>query len=200
MTGHYQKAYFLLSVADVKQLPPDTGIEVAMVGRSNAGKSSVLNRITQNKSLARVSKTPGRTQMVNLFVIDDQRRIADLPGYGYAKVPLAAKLKWQKTVDAYISDRECLKGLVLVMDIRHPFKELDLTLLEYCDHRGLPVHILFNKSDKLTKNDIANVLREAKTQLASYRNTITFQLFSALKGVGLKELHSVLDKWYEYQS
>ncbi len=200
MAGHYQKAYFLLSVADVEQLPPDMGIEVAMVGRSNAGKSSVLNRVTQNKSLARVSKTPGRTQMVNIFVIDDNRRIADLPGYGYAKVPLAAKLKWQKTVDAYISDRECLKGLVLVMDIRHPFKELDNTLLEYCDHRGLPVHILFNKSDKLTKNEIAKVLREAKVELESYRNTITFQLFSALKGVGLKELHSMLDKWYEYQS
>ncbi len=127
MTTHYQKAYFLLSVADVEQLPPDQGIEVAIVGRSNAGKSSVLNRITQSKGLARVSKTPGRTQMVNIFVIDDKRRLADLPGYGFAKVPLAAKLKWQETVDAYISGRECFKGLMLVMDIRHPMRDLDVS-------------------------------------------------------------------------
>src|SRR5690348_8440294 len=145
MSSHYQKAYFLLSVADVKQLPPDEGIEVAMVGRSNAGKSSVLNKITHSKNLARVSKTPGRTQLINLFVLDEKRRIVDLPGYGYAKVPLAAKLKWQKTVDTYIHHREALKGLVLVMDIRHPLRDLDLQLLEYCDHYALPVHILLNK-------------------------------------------------------
>lgn len=198
MAGHYQKAYFLLSVAEVKQLPPDQGIEVAMVGRSNAGKSSVLNRVTQNKNLARVSKTPGRTQMVNIFVLDGERRMVDLPGYGYAKVPLAAKQKWQKTVDAYITQRECLKGLVLVMDIRHPFKELDVQLLEYCDHRNLPVHILFNKADKLSYTQIANTLVEAKAFLTIYHNSVTFQVFSASKGTGLKELHIVLDKWYEY--
>jgi GTP-binding protein len=198
MTGHYQKAYFLLSVADVEQLPPDEGYEVAMAGRSNAGKSSVLNRITQSKSLARVSKTPGRTQMVNMFVIDEQRRLADLPGYGYAKVPLQAKIKWQKTVDAYIEDRECLKGVVLVMDIRHPFKDSDLQLLEYCDLRGLPVHLLLNKSDKLSNNEIANTLREVKGTLTGYHNSVTFQLFSALKGTGIKELHAILNQWYGY--
>lgn len=197
-TAHYQKAYFLLSVADVKQLPPDQGYEVALVGRSNAGKSSVLNKITQNKGLARVSKTPGRTQLVNIFVLDDNRRIADLPGYGFAKVPLAAKLRWQKTVDAYISDRECLKGLVLVMDIRHPFKDLDIQLLDYCEQRNLPVHILLNKSDKLTKNQINNVLKEVKATLTEYDNSVTFQIFSALKGIGITELHTLLNKWYEY--
>lgn len=199
MAGHYQKAYFLLSVAEMKQLPPDQGIEVAIVGRSNAGKSSVLNRVTQNKQLARVSKTPGRTQLVNVFVLDEERRITDLPGYGYAKVPLAAKKKWEKTVDAYISQRECLKGLVLVMDIRHPFRDLDKQLLSYCDHRGLPVHILLNKMDKLTKNEIAKTLRVAEAELASHRNPISYQLFSALKNVGIKELQSLLDKWYEYE-
>ncbi len=192
----YRKAYFLLSAADVKQLPPDSGIEVAMVGRSNAGKSSVLNRVTQSKGLARVSKTPGRTQLVNVFVLDDERRLIDLPGYGFAKVPLAAKLKWQKTVNVYIEQRECLKGLVVVMDCRHPLRETDVQLLEYCDHRGLAVHILLNKSDKLSRNDAINTMREVTSALQGYRNTISIQLFSAMKGIGVKELCGVLDGWY----
>jgi|SRR5579885_2419348 GTP-binding protein len=197
MAIHYQKAYFLLSVADVEQLPSDLGIEVAVVGRSNAGKSSVLNRITHNKSLARVSKTPGRTQMINMFALDEERRIADLPGYGFAKAPPAAKRKWQKTIDAYFRNRECLKGLILVMDIRHPLKDLDRQLLDYCEDRGLPVHILLNKADKLSNNDIGKTLREVKASLTGYHNSVTFQVFSALKGVGLKELHGLLDQWYE---
>ena len=197
MPLHYQKAYFLLSVADVKQLPPDEGIEVAMVGRSNAGKSSVLNCITKNKGLARVSKTPGRTQMVNVFVLDENRRLTDLPGYGYAKVPLAAKLKWQKTVDQYIQDRDSLRGLVVVMDIRHPLKELDVQLLAYCDARGLPVHILLNKMDKLSNGAAKSTLRDVQKALADYRNEISVQLFSASKCTGIKELYGVLDQWYE---
>lgn len=197
MKAFYHKAKFLLSVAEIKQLPPDQGIEVAMVGRSNAGKSSVLNRITQNKGLARVSKTPGRTQLVNIFVLDEARRIVDLPGYGYAKVPLSAKLKWQKTVDAYIEGRDCLKGVVLIMDIRHPFKELDSQLLKYCNHRNLPVHLVLNKADKLSNNQIAIVQREVKATLTEYHNSVTFQIFSALKGTGLDQLYSVLNKWYE---
>lgn len=197
MSSHYQKAYFLLSVANIEQLPPDQGIEVAMVGRSNAGKSSVLNRITHSKNLARVSKTPGRTQMINIFVLDEKRRIADLPGYGYAKVPLSAKSKWQKLVDTYIRTRESLKGLILVMDIRHPFKALDLQLLDFCDDRDLPVHILFNKADKLSKGAAAKMMPAIKKTLLAYRNPITFQLFSALKNLGMKELHALLDQWYE---
>jgi GTP-binding protein len=196
MSSHYQKAFFLLSVADVKQLPPDQGVEVAMVGRSNAGKSSVLNRITHSKNLARVSKTPGRTQMVNMFVLDDTRRIADLPGYGFAKVPLSAKLKWQKLVDTYIRTRESLKGLILVMDIRHPFKDLDLQLLDYCDDRNLPVHILLNKADKISKGAAAKLFPAIDATLANYQNPITYQLFSALKGAGIKELQALLNDWY----
>lgn len=197
-SSHYQKAHFLLSAAEIKQLPPDAGIEVAIVGRSNAGKSSVLNKMTHSKGLARVSKTPGRTQLVNVFGLDENRRIIDLPGYGFAKVPLAAKLKWQKTVDAYIGGRECLKGLILVMDIRHPLKDLDLQLLEYCDDRGLPVHVLLNKADKISRGAAGNTLQEVKATLKDYRNAISFQVFSALKGTGIQELHSLLDKWYEY--
>jgi GTP-binding protein len=195
---HYQKAYFLLSAADVKQLPPDQGIEVAIVGRSNAGKSSVLNRMTHIKNLARVSKTPGRTQLINIFVLDEEHRIVDLPGYGFAKVPLAAKLAWQKTVDTYIRTRESLKGLILVMDIRHPLKDLDRQLLDYCEHGNLPVHLLLNKSDKLSKSAAARTLFEVKASLTDYHNSVTFQIFSALNGTGLKELHAQLDKWYGF--
>lgn len=196
-TNYYQKAYFLLSAADVKQLPPDQGIEIAIVGRSNAGKSSILNCITHNKSLARVSKTPGRTQLINLFVLDDKRRLIDLPGYGYAKVPLAAKEAWQKTVDAYIRMRKSLQGLLLVMDIRHPLKELDIQLLEYCEHYQLPVHILLNKADKLSKGAALKTMHQVQSALTGYRNSVTFQIFSALKGTGVKELLSQLDKWYK---
>lgn len=197
MSSHYQKAYFLLSVAEVQQLPPDQGVEVAIVGRSNAGKSSVLNKIT-HKGLARVSKTPGRTQLINIFVLDEQRRLADLPGYGFAKAPAAAKAKWQKTIDLYIRQRESLKGLLLVMDIRHPLKELDKQLLDYCEHRQLPVHILLNKSDKLSKSGVLKTLQEVKKEIATYENEITLQSFSALKGDGVKELHLFLNKWYQY--
>lgn len=198
MSSHYQKAHFLLSAADIIQLPPDEGIEVAIVGRSNAGKSSVLNKLTQIKGLARVSKTPGRTQLINVFVLDDKRRIIDLPGYGFAKVPLSVKLKWQQTVDAYISQRESLYGLVLVMDIRHPLRDLDVQLLKYCEHHNLAVHILLNKADKLSRGEAARTLHQVKAALTQYTNSVTFQCFSALKGAGLDELKAILNKWYEY--
>lgn len=200
MSSHYQKAYFLLSAAEVKQLPADEGIEVAIVGRSNAGKSSVLNNLTHNKSLARVSKTPGRTQLLNTFVLDEKRRLIDLPGYGYAKVPLAAKQQWQKTVSNYIDQRESLKGVILVMDIRHPLKELDKQLLEYCQFHALRVHILLNKADKLSKDAARQVLQKVKVALTKYDNSVTLQCFSALKGVGVEALHTVLDGWYEYNT
>lgn len=197
MTVSYQKAYFLLSVADVKQLPSDYGIEVAIVGRSNAGKSSVLNCLTQNKRLARVSKTPGRTQHINIFVLDDKRRLADLPGYGYAKAPLAAKQKWQKTIDHYLRIRESLKGMIVVMDIRHPLTSLDQQFLNYCEEQCLPVHILLNKQDKLSQAAVLHTLQRVKAVLRSYSNPMTVQIFSAVKGVGIKELKEHLDKWYE---
>lgn len=199
MSSHYQKAYFLLSVADVKQLPPDEGIEVAIVGRSNAGKSSVLNKMTQIKGLARVSQTPGRTQLINIFILDEKRRIADLPGYGFAKAPLAAKKQWQKTVDMYLSTRKSLKGLILVMDIRHPLKDLDWQLLEYCEHYALPVHILLNKADKLSKGAALKTSEKVKAALTPLGHSVSFQIFSALRGTGLDELRSLLDRWYDYK-
>lgn len=196
--SHYKKATFLLSAADVKQLPPDEGLEVAIVGRSNAGKSSVLNCITQNKKLARVSKTPGRTQQINIFVLDPERRLMDLPGYGFAKVPLREKRKWEVTINQYFDQRTCLKGLLLVMDIRHPFKENDMQMLDFCQHHAIPVHIILNKADKLSRGAAKSVLLDAEPLLVSYGDAVTMQTFSALKNSGVKELQTVLDKWYDY--
>lgn len=194
---NYQKAKFLLSVANLSQLPPDEGIEVAIVGRSNAGKSSVLNQLTQNKGLARVSKTPGRTQLINLFGLDDERRLADLPGYGYAKVPPSMKQKWQALLDSYLRSRECLHGLILVMDIRHPLREFDKLMLNWTSQCDLPVHILLNKSDKLTQSAASKTLREVKESLKDFTNKISVQTFSAMKGKGVKELREQMDGWFE---
>lgn len=193
---NYQKAQFLLSVANLKQLPPDEGAEVAFIGRSNAGKSSVLNKLTQNRSLARVSKTPGRTQHINLFGLDKHRRIADLPGYGYAKVPPQMKEHWQKLIDAYLCKRECLKGLILVMDIRHPLKEFDRQMLAWGADREMPIHILLNKADKLTLNHLKKTLQMVVNEIEEYGPTVSIQAFSAEKGEGIEGLRQVLDGWF----
>ena len=192
---NFQAAHFLLSVATLEQLPPDEGNEVAIIGRSNAGKSSVLNQLTQNKTLARVSKTPGRTQLINLFGLGDQKRIADLPGYGYAKVPDAIKKKWQRLLDDYLQTRECLSGLLLIMDIRHPLKEFDQQMLAWAEEAALPVHILLNKADKLTQNHATNTLRAVKEALKA-TEAVSVQTFSAMKGTGIKELKELLNIWF----
>lgn len=193
---NYQKAEFMLSVAQLNQLPPDQGIEIAIVGRSNAGKSSVLNQLTQNKSLARVSKTPGRTQHINLFALDTKRRIADLPGYGYAKVPPDMKIHWQKTMEAYLSTRQCLKGLILIMDIRHPLKDFDEYMLDWATQSRLPTHILLNKADKLTLNHLKKTLTAVTREINQYGPDVTVQAFSALRGDGIQELRTLLDRWF----
>lgn len=192
----YTKAVFLLSAARLSQLPDENGIEVAFVGRSNAGKSSVLNQLTHNKKLARVSKTPGRTQLINVFTLDDKRRLIDLPGYGFAKVPTEVKIEWQKLLESYLRDRECLKGLVLVMDIRHPLTEFDRNLLAWASSCDLAVHILLNKSDKLNFGAIKTTLREVNDFVSNLPNQITCQTFSALKGDGVDEFRKLLDSWY----
>jgi GTP-binding protein len=199
MISPYLNAEFLLSVADLAQLPPDEGIEIAVIGRSNAGKSSVLNQLTQNKRLARVSKTPGRTQLINIFTLDETRRLADLPGYGYAKVPPEMKRKWQLLLDNYLRSRQCLHGLILVMDIRHPLREFDELMLQWCNQSQLAVHILLNKSDKLSQSAIAQTTREVNKALAAYSDAvISVQTFSAMKGRGVKQLRDQLDEWFKY--
>ena len=191
----YSKAVFLKSAAKVSQLPDDLGYEVAFAGRSNAGKSSALNCLTGIKSLARTSKTPGRTQLINLFTLDETRRLVDLPGYGYAKVALKIKLEWQKNLAHYLEVRQSLKGLVLLMDVRHPLKDLDQMMVDWALNRGLPVHILLTKSDKLSRSDVKNTLLKVRKQYDMAQHLISVQSFSSLKKEGVDDLIHVLNQW-----
>lgn len=193
---HYQKAKYLLGAAKISQLPPDEGVEVAFAGRSNAGKSSALNALTQQKSLARTSKTPGRTQLINVFTLEDNARLIDLPGYGYAKVPEATKLLWQEELSRYLQERECLRGLVLLMDIRHFLKDSDQQMLEWAYEVGLPVHCLLSKSDKLKQGAKSKALLQCKKQLNELHPEATVQAFSSTKKDGLSQLLAKLDSWY----
>lgn len=194
----YSKANFIKSAAKVDQLPDDVGYEVAFAGRSNAGKSSALNCLTNIRQLARTSKTPGRTQLINLFGLDESRRLIDLPGYGYAKVALKIKEGWQQNLAHYLDVRQCLRGLVLLMDCRHPLKELDLMMIEWSLDRELPVHILLTKSDKLSKSEVNNTLRQVKNYFQLQEEFISVQSFSSLKKAGIEELINRLNTWYEW--
>jgi len=191
-----QNAEFLLSAPLLKHLPPDAGIEVAFAGRSNAGKSTALNKITQQNKLARVSKQPGRTQAINLFTLDETRRLVDLPGYGYAQVPKAIKQQWQKTLSKYLHERECLRGLILLIDIRRPLLEMDCAILNFAADSNLETHILLTKADKLSRGaGQQTLLKVQKVLKESYRVTPTAQLFSAPKQIGFDEVYQVLDRW-----
>ncbi len=196
MNPCYQQVQFLTSAARLSQAPKDEGIEVAFVGRSNAGKSSAINVLCRNKNLARTSKTPGRTQLLNFFSLNEQARLVDLPGYGFAKVANQVKQQWQGVLAQYLEERECLVGIMMMMDIRHPFKNYDIQMLEWANHIGLPVHILLTKADKLKKNAARNTLFKAKPQLSQYHNNASIQLFSALKKNGIDEAHLILDHWF----
>ncbi|HAU0186888.1 TPA: YihA family ribosome biogenesis GTP-binding protein [Legionella pneumophila] len=194
----YSKAVFLKSAARVNQLPEDSGYEVAFAGRSNAGKSSALNCLTNNKNLARTSKTPGRTQLINLFSLDEQRRLVDLPGYGYAKVAMEVKLEWQKNLAHYLEARQCLRGLILLMDVRHPLKDLDQILVNWALHRELPVHILLTKADKLSRSEVKNTVLKVRQYYELAEHLVSVQAFSSVKKDGVEELISLLDRWYEW--
>lgn len=192
----YKQAKFLTSVAQLSQLPPDEGKEVAFIGRSNAGKSSALNALTQQHNLARTSKTPGRTQCINFFTLDEQRKIVDLPGYGYAKVPESVKERWQSTLHLYLTQRRCLKGLILLMDIRHPLKPLDLDILNLAHIAQLPVHILLTKADKLGYGAARTILQKTRSTLDKQNySDVTLQLFSVTQKQGLEELTAKFDQW-----
>ncbi|MEH8022191.1 MULTISPECIES: ribosome biogenesis GTP-binding protein YihA/YsxC [Rheinheimera] len=193
---NYQRATFLTSAPDIKALPADEGIEVAFAGRSNAGKSSALNTLTRQNSLARTSKTPGRTQLINTFSLDAERRLIDLPGYGFAKVPLAVKEKWQKSLAEYLMKRSSLKGLVVLMDIRHPLKDLDQDLIHWAVQSELEVLILLTKSDKLAVGARKKVLSEVREAAMAFMGNVTVHTFSSLNKQGLEELEQVLDTWY----
>ena len=199
MHGAYRQAQFLKGVARLSGLPVDSGREVAFAGRSNAGKSSVINALTGRAALARISKTPGRTQQINFFVLDDeQHRLVDLPGYGYAKVPLAVKRQWASLVEGYLNSRRSLQGVVLLMDARRPFTDADSQLLEWCVHAGLATHVLLNKADKLSRGAGSRVLDDARKRLAPAGDEHRVQLFSATRKTGIDELGARLDAWLAY--
>lgn len=190
----------MLGAANLKQLPDDVGVEVAFAGRSNAGKSSALNRLTNRKSLARTSKTPGRTQLINLFDIENGNRLVDLPGYGYAKVAKSVKEHWQKTLGLYLQTRDCLKGLVVLMDIRHPCKDMDLSMINWALEADLQVLILLSKSDKIKQGARVDVKRKVEKLLRDSMNKsdqLTISTFSALKGDGVSNLRNFLDSQFE---
>lgn len=195
----YQKAHYLKSAPDLSHCPEDEGYEVAFAGRSNAGKSSALNVLTSQKSLARTSKTPGRTQMINFFECDEDHRLVDLPGYGYAKVNINVKQAWEAGLSAYVEQRECLRGMILLMDVRLPPTEIDMVMLDWTLNLGLPVHVLLTKSDKLKKGPAqANLLKLKKLLKESYPHA-TAQLFSSLKRQGVDVAWQKLDEWMEYE-
>jgi GTP-binding protein len=194
----YNQFNFLLSAHTLQQLPQDCGVEVAFAGRSNAGKSSVINSITGKKSLARISKTPGRTRLLNFFEYHDEIRLVDLPGYGFAKVPAEVKQHWVKLINGYLESRTSLKGIILIMDVRHPLSAFDVQMLSWCQVVELPVHILLNKSDKLSHGAALNTLRKVQDELVSGSHSI--QLFSSLKRTGIEEVRILLNDWLGVQS
>ena len=194
---NYAKTKFVTSAPDINHLPADTGIEIAFAGRSNAGKSSALNTLTNQKNLARTSKTPGRTQLINLFEVAPNCRLVDLPGYGFAQVPEEVKRKWQKSLGEYLHKRESLKGLVILMDIRHPLKDLDQQMIDWAVQSELPVMLLLTKADKLASGAQKKQLNMVKEAILPFQGDITVATFSSLKRTGLEQLRQKLDYWFE---
>ena len=192
---HLSKATFTISAPDIRHLGEDSGIEVAFAGRSNAGKSSALNTLTNQRGLARISKTPGRTQLINVFEVGENQRLVDLPGYGFAKVPLAMKQKWQKALGEYLEKRESLKGLVILMDIRHPLKDLDMDLIQWAADGELPVLALLTKSDKLSQGKRSAEVMKVTKALKSLEADIKVQAFSSLKKTGVEQADEVICNW-----
>ena len=193
----FNQAKYLLSAPTIKQCPDDTGREVAFAGRSNAGKSSAINTLTNNSKLARTSKTPGRTQLLNFFTLSEDRRLVDLPGYGFAKVPKAMKQAWDRNLAGYLQERQSLFGLVMLMDIRHPLQEYDWQMIRWASQAEMPVHLLLTKADKLKNGPAKSMLLSVQRELAKegFSDNISIQTFSSLKKAGLEELKKTLNVW-----
>lgn len=199
MNTYYKRLRFLISAAAKKQFPENDTIEIAFAGRSNAGKSSAINTIADNKTIARTSKTPGRTQLINFFSLDERRLLVDLPGYGFAKVPPRVKKQWLELMESYLADRPNIVGLVIIMDIRHPLKEFDWKMLEWCAHYNIKAHVLLTKSDKLKKGPATATVLKVQKLIKEEGLEASVQLFSALKKVGVDNAHQVLDNWLDLQ-
>jgi len=196
MSNPFARARYALSAHNFRQLPPDAGAEVAFAGRSNAGKSSALNALTQQNALARVSKTPGRTQQLVFFEVAPLKHLVDLPGYGYAKVPQDLQAHWQQFLDGYFSTREALQGLVVIMDIRHPLKDYDRQMLGFAVNRGIPAHAVLTKADKLGRGAGGNTLQAVRMELSRmWGDSVSVQTFSAESKQGVDELRAVTSRW-----
>ncbi len=195
-TFDFRAARFTVAAHDPVQWPPDTGREIAFAGRSNVGKSSAINTVTGRRGLARTSKTPGRTQQIIFFELDGDRRLVDLPGYGYARVPDAVRNHWAQTVERYLAERSSLQGLVVAMDSRRPLMPLDRQMLKWSAARGLPVHILLTKADKLSRAEASAILRRVEAQLGGGSAT-SVQLFSARTRAGVDQVRAVVSTWLE---
>lgn len=194
----FSKARFTQSAPSIRQCPPEFGYEVAFAGRSNAGKSSAINTLTNNHRLARTSKTPGRTQLINFFELSPTQRLVDLPGYGYAKVSRTLKEQWQRDLSEYLQKRQSLQGLILLMDIRHPLQEFDTTMLRWASAGNMPVHILLTKADKLSRSQAKNALFKTEKDLVTLgfdRNRVSIQVFSSLTNIGVDDLKFKLTQW-----
>ena len=194
-TLNFRKAAFLQSASAIENAPTDFGSEVAFAGRSNSGKSSAINTLTHQGKLARTSRTPGRTQLINFFSLSNHQRLVDLPGYGFAKVPLAVKKKWNQQLERYLQYRESLRGLVMLMDIRHPLTEPDRQMLGWAVTASMPVHILLTKADKLKRGPAQNKLMSVREELSTQSDLISVQLFSSLKRQGVDTLGRQLNRW-----
>jgi len=196
MNPIYHQATFISSASSIRNAPSDEGAEVAFAGRSNAGKSSAINMLTRQKGLARTSKTPGRTQLLNFFGITANQRFVDLPGYGFAKVPLAVKKDWHAMMEVYLAERKSLCGIILVMDIRHPLTDFDWQMINWCKARQLPMHILLTKADKLNFGASRNILLGVQREISTSGAIATLQLFSALKITGMDDAHAAIDQMF----
>ena len=197
MDNPYRQTFFLKGTPDPRNAPADRGAEVAFAGRSNAGKSSALNTLTGQRRLARISKAPGRTREINFFQVTEGRRLVDLPGYGYAKVARTTKADWQKHIARYLETRQSLCGVVLLMDVRHPFKDTDHQVLAWCQAAELPTHVLLTKADKLKRGPANAALLKARQQLARLHPQATIQLFSAHTRAGIETLIEVMNQWLD---
>lgn len=195
MSIDFKQITFLKSAAELTHLPFDDGAEVAFAGRSNAGKSSAINAITQHKHLAKTSKTPGCTQLINLFSLSETKRLVDLPGYGYAKVPKAVKLRWQDTLAQYLQTRQCLRGLILLTDIRHPLNPYDVSMLQWAAEVELPVIMLLTKADKLGFGGAKKTVLEVKQATQQFPNLEEVIVFSAHAGTNLDAARALIANW-----
>lgn len=196
MSNLFSHCEYLVSAYKTSQLPDDEGMEIAFAGRSNSGKSTTINALTNHKGLAKVSKTPGRTQLFNCFEFKPNKRLVDLPGYGYAKVPLKMRKHWDKEIENYLMKRDSLIGVVIIMDIRHPMKLFDEQMITWAHSSGLHSHVLLNKADKLNNNETKKTLMKVNKIIAELSDSTTCQVFSALRKTGTSELSKILTPWF----